>query len=86
MLIFLFPLGIKTRKVTISKMRWLEVVSGLDTPSIGIEAAVRLAKPVSHLGFPWKDWIRYGQLYFRFVIQCKGPSGKIRLFAVPEIR
>ena len=87
MLSFLFPRWCKPEKRSVGQMRWLEVVPGLDAPLIGIDAAARLAKQASHLGLPFKQRIRHGQLFFRFVIQCKGPSGKIRLFfAVPEIR
>jgi hypothetical protein len=88
MLSFLFPprwcisgLG------PVRQMKWFEVMPSLDSSPLGLSEAARFAKQLSHLGFPFKQRMRFGQLYFRFLIQCKGPSGQVRLFfSVPDIR
>lgn len=67
--------------------KWFEAIPTPDSSPIGYDEAVRFAKQISHLGLPFKQQVRFGQLFFRFLIQCTGPSGRIRLFfAVPDIR
>lgn len=71
----------------VAQMKWFEVIPSLDSSPIGLSEAARFAKHISHLGLPLKERIRYGQLFFRFLIQCGGPSGQVRLFlSVPDIR
>ncbi|MCY9668711.1 ATP-binding protein [Paenibacillus alginolyticus] len=87
MLSFLFPSWCEPGKGPVKQMQWVEVMPSLDATPMDLARAARFAKQISHLGHPRFKRLRYGQLYFRFLVQCKGPSGQVRLFfSVPDIR
>lgn len=87
MLSFLFPRWCKPGNGPVSEMKVLEILPSADFASAGIGDVAQFAKQLAHLGLPFKLRWRYGQLFFRLLIQCKGPTGRIRLFfAVPDIR
>jgi len=66
---------------------WFEVMPSLDSTPMDLSKAARFAKHISHLGHSRSQRLRYGQLFFRFLIQCVGPAGHVRLyFSVPDIR
>lgn len=66
---------------------WFEVMPSLDATPMDFMKAARLAKHISQLGHPRFKRLRYGQLFFRFLIQCAGPAGHVRIyFSVPDIR
>ncbi|WP_373230596.1 type IV secretory system conjugative DNA transfer family protein [Cohnella sp.] len=66
---------------------WFEVMPSLDAAPMDFMKAARLAKHISQLGHPRFKRLRYGQLFFRFLIQCVGPAGHVRIyFSVPDIR
>lgn len=66
---------------------WFEILPSMGGKSVDLAQASRFAKHLSQLGYPRLLRIRFGQLYFRFLIQCKGPAGRVRMyFSVPNIR
>ncbi|THF74363.1 type IV secretory system conjugative DNA transfer family protein [Cohnella fermenti] len=66
---------------------WFEVMPALDAAPVDLNGAARFAKHISALGHPKTKRLRYGQLYFRFLIRCVGPAGHVRIyFSVPDIR
>jgi len=88
MLSFLFsPSWCVPGRGPVRQMKWFEVMPSLDSSPLGLSEAARFAKQLSHLGLPFKQRVRFGQLFFRFLIQCKGPSGQVQFFfSVPDIR
>ena len=66
---------------------WFEVMPSLDATPMDLAKAARFAKHISQLGHSRFQRLWFGQLYFRFLIQCVGPAGHVRLyFSVPDIR
>ncbi|MBW4081282.1 type IV secretory system conjugative DNA transfer family protein [Paenibacillus sp. S150] len=87
MLSFLFPSWCEPGKGPLKQMLWFEITPSLDAIPMDFAKAMRFAKHISHLGLPRFKRLRYGQLFFRFLIRCQGPAGQVRLyFSVPDIR
>ena len=87
MLSFLFPKWCKPGKGPVGRMKVFEICPTADLSSAGPGEVASFVRHIAHLGLPLSLRWRYGQLYFRFLVQCKGPAGRIRLFyAVPDIR
>lgn len=82
-----FPRWCKPGVGPVGQMKWLELLPQHEFVTAGILDVERFMKQLAHLGLPLKLRRRYGQLFFRFLIQCGGPGGQIRFFfAVPDIR
>jgi len=87
MLSFLFPKWCKPGKGPVGRMKVFEICPTADLSSAGPGEVASFVRHIAHLGLPLSLRWRYGQLYFRFLVQCKGPAGRVRLFyAVPDIR
>lgn len=87
MLSFLFPSWCEPGQGKHKRTLWFEVMPSLDATPMDFAKATRFARHVSGLGHPLSERLRFGQLYFRFLIQCAGPAGRVRIyFAVPDIR
>jgi hypothetical protein len=87
MLSFLFSPWSEPGRGKHKQTLWFEVMPSLDATPMDFAKASRFAKHISQLGYPHLLCLRFGQLSFRFLIQCAGPAGRVRLFySVPDIR
>ncbi len=87
MLSFLFPRWSESGNDKHKQTLWFEAMPSLDATAMDISKATRFAKHISGLGYPRSKRLRYGQLYFRILIQCAGSAGHVRIyFSVPDIR
>lgn len=87
MLSFLFPCWCEPGRGQHRQTLWFEVMPSLDAAPMDVAKAARFARHISQLGHPKFQRLRHGQLYFRFLIRCVGPAGRVRLyFSVPDIR
>ncbi|MFC4767153.1 ATP-binding protein [Effusibacillus consociatus] len=56
-------------------------------PGAGWESVQYFLRNLENLGLPSKLRRQFGELTFRFLVHCAGPSGKVKFyFAVPDIR
>ncbi|MEB3102854.1 type IV secretory system conjugative DNA transfer family protein [Ferviditalea candida] len=87
MLSFLFPKWCEPGSGKHKETLWFEATPSLDATQMDFAKAARFARHISQLGHSRFQRLRFGQLYFRFLIQCAGPAGRVRLyFSVPDIR
>jgi len=87
MLSFLFPRWCEPGQGKHKQTLWFEVMPSLDTTPMDFAKASRFARHISQLGHPRFKRLWYGQIYFRYLIQCAGPAGRVRIyFSVPDIR
>lgn len=87
MLSYLFPNWCEPGQGQHKRTLWFEIQSSLDATPMDFAKATRFARHISGLGLPQFQRLRYGQLYFRFLIQCAGPAGRVRIYvSVPDIR
>ncbi|MGG1314223.1 type IV secretory system conjugative DNA transfer family protein [Cohnella laeviribosi] len=87
MLSFLFPRWCEPGRGKHKQTLWFEVMPSLDAAPMDFAKASRFARHISQLGHPRFKRLRYGQIYFRYLIQCAGPAGRVRIyFSVPDIR